>query len=279
VASAQAVPAPRGALARARRNAWLYRRCLGAHLRSTLEYEADFWIMSVSAVVAQGVGIIFLWAIFGSIPEINGWTFWDVAMIYALVVLSEGLSVLFAQGAWSMAFTVNLGGFDALLLRPFSPVLQVLSSQIGMNGLGNVALGGALLGVSVAHVDVAWTPATIALFVVLVISAALVKVGLNTATNAAAFWIKTPWSMFAFSMHTFGELARFPITIYGIGVRLALSVVLPYAFMSYFPAQAVLSTGTAHWLGFLTPLVAVWCLLLGALVFRRGMLRYESAGN
>jgi ABC-2 type transport system permease protein len=262
-----------------RRNARLYRRCLGAHLRSTLEYEADFWIMSVSAVLAQGVGVVFLWAIFRSIPQINGWQFWDVAMVYALVVLSEGLSVLFAQGAWTMAVTVNLGGFDALLLRPFSPLLQVLSSEIGMNGLGNVALGGALLGVSAAHVDVSWTPATIGLFVVLVISAALVKVGLNTATNAAAFWIKTPWSMFAFSMHTFGELARFPITIYGIGVRLALSVVLPYAFMSYFPAQAVLTKGTAHWLGLLTPLVAVWCLALGAIVFRRGMLRYESAGN
>lgn len=262
-----------------RRNARLYRRCLGAHLRSTLEYEADFWIMSVSAVLAQGVGVVFLWAIFRSIPQINGWAFWDVVMIYALVVLSEGLSVLFAQGAWSMAFTVNLGGFDALLLRPFSPLLQILSSEIGMNGLGNVALGGALLGASVAHADVEWSPATIALLVVGVISAALVKVGLNTATNAAAFWIKTPWSMFAFSMHTFGELARFPITIYGIGVRLALSIVLPYAFMSYFPAQAVLSQGSARWLGLLTPVVAVWCLALGAIVFRRGTLRYESTGT
>ena len=258
---------------------WLYRRCLGAHVRSTREYQADFWIMSVSAVLAQGVGIVFLRAIFSSIPQINGWKFWDIAMIYALTVLSEGVSVLFAQGAWTMAVTVNLGGFDALLLRPFSPLLQVLSSEVGMNGLGNVVLGGALLGASVAHVDVAWKPATIALFVVLVLSAALVKVGLNTATNAAAFWIKTPWSMFAFSMHTFGELARFPITIYGIGVRVALSLVLPYAFMSYFPAQAVLSRGTAHWLGLLTPLAAVWCIALGAIVFRRGMLRYESSGN
>jgi ABC-2 type transport system permease protein len=262
-----------------RRNVWLYRRCLGAHLRSTLEYESDFWIMSASAALAQAVGVVFLWAIFRSIPEINGWEFWDVALIYALVVVSEGLSVLFAQGAWTMAFTVNLGGFDALLLRPFSPLLQVLSSEVGMNGLGNVGLGGALLVASALHVDVDWSPATVALFVVLVISAALVKVGLNTATNAAAFWIKTPWSMFAFSMHTFGELARFPITIYGIGVRLALSIVLPYAFMSYFPAQAVLTTGTAHWVGLLTPLVAVWCLVLGALVFRRGMLRYESSGT
>jgi len=266
-------------VARFRRAAWLYRRFLGAHLRSTLEYEADFWIMSVAAVLAQGVGVIFLWAIFESIPEINGWQFWDIALIYALVVMSEGLSVLFAQGAWTMSFVVNLGGFDALLVRPFSPLLQVLSSQIGMNGLGNCALGAGLLIGAATHVDVDWSPATVALGLLLVVSAALVKVGLNTATNASAFWIKTPWSMFGFSMHTFGELARFPITIYGVGVRLALAVVLPYAFMSYFPASAVLSTGVAHWLGFLTPLVALYCLAMGAYVFRRGTLRYESTGT
>jgi ABC-2 type transport system permease protein len=49
--------------------------------------------------------------------------------------------------------------------------------------------------------------------------------------------------------------------------------------MSYFPAAAVLSEGTARWLGLLTPVVAAYCLWLGATVFRRGMARYESSGH
>lgn len=266
-------------MAELRRAVWLYRRCLGAHLRSTLEYEADFWIMSVAALLTQGVGFIFLWAIFRAIPEINGWQFWDVVLIYSLVVLSEGVAVLLGQGIWSLSMIVNFGGFDALLVRPFSPLLQVLSSQIGMNGLGNVLLGGGLLVGAVAHVDVDWSPGLVALGVVLLVSAPLVKVGLNVLTNCAAFWLRTPWSMFAFSMHTFGELARFPITIYGPLVRLALTLVLPYAFMSYFPAGVVLSTGTAPWVGLLTPVAAVYCLALGAWAFRAGVARYESSGH
>lgn len=262
-----------------RRNLWLYRRLLGAHVRSTLQYEADFWIMSVSAVVVQGIGVVFLWAIFRSIPQINGWEFWDVVLMYALVVLSEGLSVLFAQGAWTLSVTVNLGQLDALLVRPYPPVLQVLSAQVGMNGLGNLFLGGGLLAGAVSHVDVTWSPARIMLGSLLVVAAAGVKVGLNLLTNCAAFWLRSPYSMFAFSMHTFGELARFPITIYGLVVRLALTAVLPYAFMSYFPAAAVLSDGTAHWLGLFTPVVAVYCLWLGVTAFRRGMTRYESSGH
>jgi ABC-2 type transport system permease protein len=266
-------------VAEARRMLWLYRRLLGVHVRAALGYEADFWIMSLSAVLVQGIGVIFLGAIFQSIPQINGWEFWDVVLIYALVVVSEGLSVLFAQGAWTLAVTVNFGQLDALLMRPYPPVLQVLSSQVGMNGLGNLVLGGGLLVAAVAHVDVSWTPGRIALAVLLVMSAAGVKIGLNLLTNCAAFWLRSPYSMFAFSMHTFGELARFPITIYGLGVRIVLTAVLPYAFMSYFPAAAVLSGGTARWLGLLTPVAALYCLWLGTVVFRFGLSRYESSGH
>jgi ABC-2 type transport system permease protein len=262
-----------------RRNLWLYRRLLGAHLRSTLEYEADFWIMSLSAVLVQGTGVVFLWAIFQSIPQIDGWHFWDIVLVYALVVLSEGLSVLFAQGAWTLAVTVNLGELDALLVRPYPPVLQVLGSRVGMNGLGNLLLGGGLLAAAVSHVSVRWTIGELALALLLVASTAGVKIGLNLLTNCAAFWLRSPYSMFAFSMHTFGELARFPITIYGLTVRIALTVILPYAFMSYFPAAAILSMGTSRWLGLLTPVAAVYCLWLGTAIFRRGLARYESSGH
>jgi ABC-2 type transport system permease protein len=262
-----------------RRNLRLYRRLLGAQLRSTLEYEADFWIMSLSAVLVQGIGMVFLWAIFQSIPQIDGWQFWDVVLVYAFVVVSEGLSALFTQGAWALPATVNLGDLDALLVRPYPPVLQVLGSQVGMNGLGSLALGGGLLAAAVTHVDVRWGPGRIALAVLLLISAAGVKIGLNLLANCAAFWLRSPYSMFAFSMHTFGELARFPITIYGLAVRITITAVLPYAFMSYFPASAVLSTGTGRWLGLLTPLAAVYSLWLGVTVFRRGLARYESSGH
>ncbi|MBF9127714.1 ABC-2 family transporter protein [Plantactinospora sp. S1510] len=262
-----------------RRTIRLYRRLLGAQVRATLEYEADFWIMSLSAVLVQGIGVVFLWAIFESIPEINGWRFWEVVLIYAFVVISEGLSTLFTQGAWTLAVTVNFGQLDALLMRPFPPLLQVLSSEVGFNGLGNLVLGIGLVAAAVRHVDFTWSPGRIALGVILVIAAAGVKIGLNLLTNCAAFWLRSPYSMFAFSMHTFGELARFPITIYGLGVRIAITAVLPYAFMSYFPAAAVLSDGTARLLGLLTPLVAIYCLWLGATAFRLGLSRYESSGH
>jgi len=269
-------PKQRGRL---RRGAWLYRRCLGAHLRSTLEYRADFWIMAATAVVTQGIGVVFLWAIFRSIPAINGWHFWDVVLIYGLVTIAESVSQLFAQGTWNLATVVNTGELDPLLIRPMSPVLQVLGSQVGVAGVGNLALGIGLLVGGVSHVEVRWSPGLVAVCLVLLVSACLIKVGLNLLTSCTAFWLRTMWPMFPFSMHTLGELARFPLSIYSVGVRIVLTAVLPFAFVSFFPATFVLGTDGSWWVGLLTPLVAAYCLGLGVLVFRRGLRRYESAGH
>jgi ABC-2 type transport system permease protein len=244
-----------------------------------MEYEASFWIMAVTAIVSQGIGIVFLWAIFRNVPTINGWRFWDVVLIYGLVVIAEAVSQLFAQGTWSLAWVVNSGGLDAVLIRPLSPVLQILGSQVSMAGLGNLTLGIGLLAGAVAHVDVHWSPMVIALGVVFLVSACLIKIGINLLTASSAFWLKTTWPMLPFSMHTLGELARFPLNIYGVGVRLVLSVALPFAFVSFYPATSLLDTGAPRWVGLLTPAVAAYCLWLGAWVFRRGLRRYESSGH
>ncbi|WP_199423215.1 ABC transporter permease [Actinotalea solisilvae] len=261
-----------------RRALWLYRRSLGAKIRSVMEYEADFWILMLAAVLTQGVGLVFLWTVFRRIPDINGWGFWEIVIVYAMVYLAEGVGSLFFEGTWRLAWLVNQGELDRVLLRPFSPVLQVMSIDVGLNGLGNITMGIALLVAAVQQVDVAWSVGKVVLALVLLLSGIAVKIGLNLASNASAFWINAPFSTFAFSLHSLGELARFPITIYALGIRAVITFVLPFAFVSFFPAAAVLGHGTSAWVGLLTPLVAAYCVGMGIWLFRRGLRRYESAG-
>src|SRR6185503_8160300 len=78
----------------------LYRRSLGAHIRAALEYEFDFWLLVIGAVVTQLVGLAFVGALFSKVPHLNGWRFADVVMIFSLVVLAEGVGSLFFEGTW-----------------------------------------------------------------------------------------------------------------------------------------------------------------------------------
>ncbi|MDP9418153.1 MAG: ABC-2 family transporter protein [Actinomycetota bacterium] len=266
-------------LARGRRGIWLYWRSLGAHVRAVLEYEADFWILVGAAMLTQVVGIVFLWTVFRRIPEVNGWSFWEIVLVYALVYVAEGVGSLFFNGIWFLPRLLNQGELDRVLVRPYSPVLQVMSSHVGLNGLGHLTVGGALVVAALAHLDVEWSMPRALLAAVLLVSAVAVKLGLTIASNAAAFWFQSPYSTFAFSMHSLGELTRFPIDIYATAIQGLVTVVLPFAFMSFFPAAALLDHGRVAWVGLLTPLAAAYTLGMGIWLFRVGLRRYESAGN
>jgi ABC-2 type transport system permease protein len=266
-------------LRRARRLCTLYLRCLGAQLKAVLEYQADFWILMTSSVLLNLVGFVLLWTIFRQTTTVAGWTLWEAVAVYALVFFAEGVGSLFFEGAWSLAHVVNTGELDFMLVRPLSPVAQALSGAIGINGLGNMVLGGFLLYEALVHVDVAWTPARVALAVVLLVSAVTIKVSLNLVTNASAFWIQSPFSTLALAMHQLGDMARYPITVYAAPVKLAITFAIPFAFISFCPAAAVFEKDAWRWVGLATPLVAAYSVLVAVAVFRRGLRRYESAGN
>src|SRR5512138_820286 len=257
----------------------LYRRLLGAHFRSLLEYEADFLILAAATVLMQVINIVFLSALFAKVPVINGWTFWSVVMMFGAVALAEGVGSLFFDGMWSLAWQINRGELDYFLVRPYPVALQSSSAAVGINGLSNIVTGGLMIGAGLAHSAIAWTPWLVLLGVLLLISSVVIKVSINLATNSACFWLSSPSPMFAFALHQVGDLARFPLSIYPFALKAVLGLVLPFAFVSFFPIAYLLDTGSAKWVGLLTPLTAAYCLGMAALIFKRGLTRYESAGN
>jgi ABC-2 type transport system permease protein len=257
----------------------IYRRSLGAHIRSSLEYEADFWIMVVAALLMQGAGVVLIATIFGRVPHINGWNVWEVVLVSGIMAFSFGVTALLAEGTWNLAWLVNQGELDRMLVRPYPVILQVCSVRVGMNAFGDLVIGSGLLIAALTHLHIAWTPQRVLLALLLFASGVTVKVALVIAANATSFWLPGPVNTFAASMDQVADLARYPITIYWVGLRAALCTVVPFAFVGFFPASYLLGHRDFGWVGLLTPLVAIYCVVLAIGVFRRGLRRYEGAGH
>ena len=257
----------------------LYIRLLGAHLRALLEYEADFWILAVATVLMQVANIVFLTSLFAKVPELRGWSFWDMVLLFGVVAFAEGIGSFLFEGMWQLARQINTGELDYFMVRPYPVVLQSSSAEVGINGLSNTVIGALMIGTAVAHVEVSWSPWTVALAVLMLLSAVVIKVSINLGTNSVAFWLSGPTPLFAFAVHQAGDLARFPLSIYPVALKAVLGIVLPFAFVSFFPVAYLRGIGQTPWVGLLTPLVAAYCVVVANFIFKRGLLRYESAGN
>jgi ABC-2 type transport system permease protein len=262
-----------------RRLIYLYFRCLGQQMNAILAYEADFVVMLFSAVIVQIAGFLFIWTIFQRIPTINGWTMWQVVMMYALVFVTEGVGSLFFEGTWRLSELVYNGKFDQILMRPVSPIVQVLAGAVGFNGLGNIVTGTVLIVIGIVSTPVQWTPGRLLMLVILIASAATIRVAINLGSAASAFWIKAPWSMVPMFVHQLGEFAKYPITIYSVAVQALIVIAVPFAFVSFFPTAFIFGVDAWSIQGLLTPLVAVYSVLMAVWLFNVGLRRYESTGH
>lgn len=261
------------------RAVYIYFRLMVQHVKAILEYQADFWIAMCAAMLTQLLGIVFIWVVFAQIPEIAGWTFWEIVFLYSLIFMSEGVSSFFFNGIWLINGMVNRGEMDRFLVRPLPPVLQVMGSAFGMNGIGNLIIGSLFLIQSVRHIDAEWNWWQLVLLLVFVLSGVTIRIAVNLASNSISFWTQGPRNSFPMMIHTVSDFAKYPLTIYTTGIQLFISILVPYAFISYYPASFLLGKGEWPALGLLTPVVAAICLALSLLMFNRGLRKYESVGN
>jgi ABC-2 type transport system permease protein len=262
------------------RLARIYARIQVLNLRAQLEYKADFWIGVVGVALLYGAGLVFVWALFGRVPRVAGWSLWEVAFLYALAIIPRGLVLLLADGPWRLRHLVNSGEFDRLLLRPLSPALQVATQLSSLYGLGTVALGVVILLRAVAELRPAWHAGHLLFLCAALLGATLLIAALDFATHCIVFWQPASHSAFPVLVGNLIEFAKFPLTLYGQAVQLALTWLLPIAFVSYYPSLVLLGKPQAQpWLGYGAPLAGPAVVLVASLIWGRALARYQSAGH
>lgn len=263
-----------------RKNLRIYFKLQLMQIRSTIEYAADFWIGIVGAMMLQASGLVFISALFSQIPEVAGWSVWNIVVLYGLTLIPTGLRELFCDGFWTLRARVNTGEFDRVLVRPVSPALQSATALVSIHGFGGVILGTTLLilGLSRSEVAIQWW--TVPYLLLVILSGTVLVSGISMAINLTGFWEPSAQSALPTMLALTIDFAKFPITIYNGIIRTFVTFVIPYAFISYFPALVLLDRDSDwRWLGFLTPLAATWVVLATRFLWGKALNRYQGVGH
>lgn len=258
----------------------LYLRLLIVHQRAQLEYRADALIGIAGTLLTQLAGFVFVWALFSRIPSIAGWTLMEAAFLYSLLILPRGLADFLCNGPWRLCQLVHVGGFDRLLLRPVPLPLQIVAQSSEIHGAGHVILGGYVLATASHRLGYEWTADRV-LFLAITLVCSLVILGsIILAANTIAFWQRGESVRLAMFVLNVGDAAQVPLSAYGPGIRLLVTWVLPYAFVSYYPACVLLGKPLAHpWLGYAAPVAALVIACFAWFLCRLGVRSYESPGH
>lgn len=256
----------------------LYGAFLLQRFKILMEYRVNFLIGATSTIFLQAAGIATIWAVMSQVPELNGWSFDEVLMVYGLVTLAKSINHMFADNLWTLGNQyIRTGGFDRFLVRPIDPLFHLLADRFCHDGIGNFLVGALLVAKSSAALGIPWTPLNLAYLAAAVLSGGVIFIALNLLTCVSAFWImdSVPVTRLVFDNHLF---AQFPLSIYPKAVGIWLTWVIPYGFASFYPASHLLGreVGLLAWMGI--P-VAALLLVVSYRFWQFGLRHYSSTGS
>lgn len=258
----------------------LYWKLIRIAIRSQMQYPASFLMLTISHFLGTLVDILAIWVLFDRFQMIQGWTIYEVGLIYGMVHMGFALSEIFGRGFDTFSQVIKQGDFDRFLLKPISPLLQIAAREIHVARIGRF-LQGFLVLLWSAHA-LSFSLLSLHAFVILlsVLGIATLFYGLLVMQAAISFW--TIESLEVLNITTFGGLhvGQYPMSIYPRAFRLVFTLLVPLACVGYYPIAILLRHETfPFWLSFIAPLAGFLFLFISCQFWRLGVRHYRSTGN
>ncbi|HSA49554.1 MAG TPA: ABC-2 family transporter protein, partial [Yinghuangia sp.] len=196
-----------------------YASLVRAQIRSQRQYRLSFALDVGLTSLVSVVEIVAMLALFQVTDELGGFTLREVLLMGVLCEFGFQLADLVVGNIERLAQYVRTGLMDAVLVRPLSPLGQLLATDFPFRKVGRAVQGAVLYAAVLVYVDLDWTPARVALAVAAPLAAAALFAAMFVAGASVAFW----WidsgefaNAFTYGGRTFAE---YPVTLYPAWLR------------------------------------------------------------
>lgn len=248
------------------------------NLKSQMQYRASLLLTTFGQFLTAFGSFFGVTFMFSRFNAVEGFTYGQTLLCFAVVMMSFSIGELFGGGFAVFPRQLGNGEFDRALVRPRSLLLQVLAPKLDFTRLGLLAQAAVVLCYAVPASGVLWTWDKVLTLCLMVLCGSAVYFALFLVYAACAFF--TVEGLEFFNIFTYGsrQFGRYPFSIYGRGMLLFLTCVIPLALFQYYPLLYLLGReqGLFH---MLSPLLALLFLLPSYGFFRFGLRRYKSTGS
>jgi len=265
-----------------RHNLSCYVRMALAQARSQMQYRVNFFSQVVSMVLTYAGQFVALYWLTQRFTTVGGWRFEEIILLYALAILAWGFAVSLFWSLVGFEDQVRRGTFDRALLRPINPLLTVLGSQSPIGGAGQFVFSIAAFTFAVKAAGIRLTAVQLGYLLLTAVGGALILGAALLAVATLAFWTTRTYTFYWSLIYPARQLINYPVSIYHRAIQFVLTVLLPFAFINYFPAHVLLGrVQDLPWpvLGWATPLVGAACISLAYGFWKLGTRRYSSTGS
>ncbi|SNT52086.1 ABC-2 type transport system permease protein [Asanoa hainanensis] len=260
-----------------------YWALLRGQARSQTSYRLSFGIDLVSNVWATALDVFTVFVLFAVTRTLGGLDLHEALVVTGMSACAFATGDMLVGNIERITLYVRTGRFDAVLVRPLPALPQLVLLDLPLHKLSRAAFGATVYLVALGAADIAWTPGRALLAVIAPVGGVVFFGAVFVVTASVAFWW-TESGEFG-NAFTYGgrDFTSYPVSVYSGWFRNAFAYGLGFAFVSYYPALALLGKpdpiGLPGWVGWIAPLVALPATGAAALIWRAGIRRYTSTGS
>ena len=264
-------------------NLRVYGAMLRAALQSRMQYRGSFIAYVVTVLGFYAAQIAVIGVMLNRFHSIGGWKPGEVALLYCLLVLAQGLVSMVGSGLVDFASVVRDGTFDRTLLRPLSSLAQILVMRFEPAGTAHVIMGVLALFTANTLLDIPWTAMRIGFLFACVLGGAMILMAVRIAVAAVSFFTISNAGLQHLVVFSSREFLLYPVDIYSRPVRFLLTFFFPIAFVNFYPAHVFLDRsgeGLFHpSFVYMTLPVGAAALALAFWFWRFAVRNYTSTGS
>jgi ABC-2 type transport system permease protein len=244
-------------------------------IAAELEYRLNFVIASLSSL-GNLIGSLFsLFLFYRTGYTFQGWNWEEALVLLGIFTLLQGFSATFlVPNLNRIVEQVQQGTLDFVLLKPIGSQFWLSTRTVSPWGLPDVLFGGVLIGYAGRRLGLGFSNYLLSVLPILFGIASLYS--LWFMLGATSIWFVKIYNVTEV-LRGLLEAGRFPMVAYPAAYRFFFTFVVPVAFLTTVPAEAMLGRSPVIWL------VGAGGLALGLLIastiFWRFALRFYTSAS
>src|SRR5512139_1758274 len=248
-----------------------------AAILTDLEYRANFVTNVLMSIVAAFATVLTVSIFFGHTATIGGWSFYEALIVVGLFQLFLGMVDTFiTPNVRDFTEHLRLGTMDFILTKPLNSQFHASLRRINIWRSVDMLIGAGVIAYALHHLGATLAPDRGAMFLVLLICAALILYSLIMLLITSAFWFVQLENVMEL-LFTFYEAGRFPVSVFPAWLRAILTFVVPIAFITTVPAAVIIGRLNAEFV--LLALIVTALLFAACVAFWRFAVRHYSSAS
>ena len=247
------------------------------NIAGELAYRINFLFSFFESVMGLGFTLAGLAIIFSYTDSLNGWRPAEILALVGVYSLIGGIiRVAILPGMEQLTQSVRDGTFDFTLTKPEDAQLIVSISRLGVWKIVDVFLGLAILIIALVRLGGSIGGLQAVEFLLMLLTGSVIVYSFFLILATLAFWLVRVENILTIFLSVY-HAGRWPLSLYPGWLRYGLIFVIPVAFATTIPVEAL--TSRLNWVTLLGAFLGAIVLFIVSRAFWKFGLRHYSGAS